>query len=567
MGRQVVKRVVRDLIVKHALRNAIEHGEANPKAVLGKVLAERPELKKEVSRLLPLLEKVVREVNALPPAEREIRIQEYTFQERDEVKKEGLPELEKRGEEYVFRFAPNPSGPLHLGHCRAAILNDLYTRRYHGRLILRYEDTDPARVDPEAYERIREDLEWLGVEVHETVFQSDRLEIYYDHACRLLEMGRAYVCTCSPEEFQKLRRARTPCPCREQGRETNLERYARMFEEYREGEVVIRMKTDLALPDPSMRDFPLLRIGETPHPRAPGRRVFPLMNFSVAIDDHLLGLTHVLRGKDHIANTRKQAFLYEAFGWEPPTYLHYGLLKIEGLELSTSAMAEGIRQGKFSGWDDLRLGTLRAMRRRGIQPEAIRKVMEEVGVKESDISFSWKNLYASNKAFIEDRANRYFFVSTPVLLQIEGCRTWEFSAPLHPNHPERGKRTLRMEEMGGLTRVFLSRKDADDLQEGEVFRLMEAFNVEVREKRYEGVLARFHSRDLEVARKERAKLLQWVSKDRIPVRLLTPTGVEEGYGEEGLSGCKAGEILQFERVGFVRIDAVGEKIIACFAHR
>lgn len=556
---------MREIAYKHALRNAVEHGGAEEKAVLGKVLAELPELRKKVPEVLPVVREVVAEVNRLSPGEREEGLKRFTFVEQRKEERRGLLELQNAGQ-VVLRFAPNPSGPLHLGHCRAAILNDEYARRYNGKLILRLEDTDPARVDPRAYEMIEEDLAWLGVAIHETIVQSERLDIYYEHARRLVEMGRAYVCTCPSEEFQRLRVAKRACPCRALTMEENLGRYEKMFADYRPGEAALRLMTSLDLPDPSMRDFPILRITDEPHPRVKGRRVYPLMNFSVAVDDHLLGLTHVLRGKDHIANTQKQGCVYDYFGWQRPLFIHYGLMKIEGLELSTSGMARGIKDGLYEGWDDARLGTLRAMRRRGIQPGAIRKVMIDVGTKESDISFSWKNLYAYNKEFVEPMANRYFFVQEPQELLVEGCRGMEVHAPLHPDHRERGERRLSIKARDSHCIVHVSKQDLEALRVGDVVRLMEAFNIELLEKG-PSAKAKVHSQGLEEARKLRARLIHWVPEDHVKVRVVGPDGVSEGYGEEGLREVAQDSVIQFERFGFVVVDSKGEELVVYFAHR
>ena len=144
--------------------------------------------------------------------------------------------------------------------------------------------------------------------------------------------------------------------------------------------------------------------------------VYPLMNFSVVADDHLLGVTHVIRGKDHIANTRRQRYIYDHFGWKVPVYRHYGRMGIEGVVLSTSQMRLGIREGTYTGWDDIRLGTLRALARRGILPGAVKNAMIAIGIGDVDISFSWDNLYAENRKLVDPIANRYFFVADPVTI-------------------------------------------------------------------------------------------------------------------------------------------------------
>jgi glutamyl-tRNA synthetase len=556
---------VEEVIYKHALKNAIEYGKANSKAVLGKVLAELPGLRKKVGEVIPLVEQTVERVNSMAQADWRREIERFKFKKKEE-KRKGLPGLAET-ERVVLRFAPNPSGPLHLGHSRAAILNDEYARRYNGTLILRFEDTDPARVDPDAYDMIREDLEWLGVKIHKTVIQSDRLDVYYNYARKLIEIGGAYVCTCPPREFQKIRVAKKSCNCRQNNVEENLDRYDKMFNVYREGDAVVRIKTSLELPDPSMRDFPIMRISDHPHPRARSYRVFPLMNFSVTIDDHLDGLTHVLRGKDHIANTEKQKFIYRYFNWEPPEFIHYGRLKIEGLALSTSQIRKGIAEGKYAGWDDVRLGTLRALKRRGIKPQAIRKAMIDVGVKKADISFSWENLYAYNKGEIEEKANRYFFVDSPKELIIHKCKGKSVSAPLHPDFPERGCRTLSIGSDGEICRVLISSSDYEILQEGEFVRLMEAFNISVLEKNLK-VISKFESEPLEDARERKARLIQWVPKeDNVNVRVISPSGIVRGVGEKELLNVEVDEIVQFERFGFVRIDEKNAEIIAYFAHK
>ncbi|HZD43175.1 MAG TPA: glutamate--tRNA ligase, partial [Methanomicrobiales archaeon] len=331
-----------------------------------------------------------------------------------------LPPLEKAENGVVMRFAPNPSGPLHLGHARAAILNDAYVEKYGGKYVLRIEDTDPRRVDPDAYRTVQEDIAWLGLKIDDIVYQSDRLDIYYKYAEDLIGLGGAYICTCESEEFRKRKLAKKACPCRVNDVDRNLELWQDMLAgQFYEGSATVRVKTDLEHPDPAMRDFSIFRIvSSPPHPRVEAQ-VFPLMNFSVTVDDHLLGITHVIRGKDHIANTVRQRYIFDYLGWKPPVYRHYGRMSIEGVVLSTSEMRAGIAAGTFSGWDDIRLGTLRAVAKRGITPEAVRRSILEIGIGETDISFSWENLFAHNRSIVDPIANRYFFVPNPVEVQVD----------------------------------------------------------------------------------------------------------------------------------------------------
>jgi glutamyl-tRNA synthetase len=468
---------MKELIYSHAIRNASEYGKANSKAVLAKVLGERPDMRGKAKEVMVEVKAVVAEVNALSKDEISKKASEYNF-DRQVQQKKGLTELPSAvGGEVRLRFAPNPSGPLHLGHARAAVLNDEYVKKYDGRLVLRFEDTDPKRVDPDAYDLIRQDLKWLGVSWHEEVLQSDRLNLYYDHARKLSSRGAAYVCTCKQDTFKSLRESGEACACRE--KDDSPEDFEKMFSEYREGEAVLRLKTDMAHKNVSIRDFPIMRIVETPHPLAGDKKVYPLMNFSVSTDDHEDKLTHILRGKDHILNTHKQAYIYEYMGWEKPHYIHYGLLNIKDAILSTSEIRK-IRDKYQTGWSDPRFATLSTLKRRGIKPEALREVMLDVGIKQTDITFSWKNLYSQNKRLVDPVANRYSFVEMPpyskYVLRVKDCPKFTTENRLHPT-ADRGVRRVPLNS--GMQEFLISKDDFSKLNKGDVIRLMGLVNLKM----------------------------------------------------------------------------------------
>ena len=570
---------VEELILKYALINAYTHkGKANAKAVIGKVLGENPELRPKAKEIIPLVNEVVERVNGMSIEEQEAKLREL-YPEFFEAKKEkreekkGLPPLPKAEKgKVVTRFAPNPDGAFHLGNARAAILSHEYARLYGGKFILRFDDTDPKvkRPEPIFYEWIIEDLKWLGFQIDEIHAASDRLEIYYDYAERLIKMGKAYVCTCSPEEFREFRDKGIACPHREEPVEVQLERWRKMLNgEYKEGEAVVRIKTDLKHPNPAVRDWPALRIIDNPnHPRAGNKyRVWPLYNFASAIDDHELGVTHIFRGQEHAENETRQRYIYDYFGWEYPVTVHHGRLSIEGVILSKSKTRKGIQEGKYLGWDDPRLGTIRALKRRGIRPEAIRELIIEVGLKRSDTTISWDNLAAINRRIVEPIANRYFFVADPIPMYIEGAREFVAEIPLHPDHPERGVRKLKFEP--GKP-VYVSSDDMELFKPGNFVRLKDLFNVEIVEVSEEGIKARFHSIEYEVAKKNHWRMVHWVTEGK-PCEVLVPHGdellVRRGLLESDAE-LKVDDIVQFERFGFVRIDQVtAEKVVAIFAHK
>ena len=551
-----------EIIYKHALLNAAKHkGSANPGAVMGSIMSNEPELRSKAKEIGPMSGKIVAKVNALSPEEQAAEMEKLGVEVQDKkpkAKEVGLQELPGTHENIVLRFAPNPSGPLHIGHSRAAVPNAEYVKRHNGKLILRIEDTDPKRVYEPAYEMIPEDLEWLGIKADEVIFQSDRFETYYDYARQLIEKGAAYMCTCDGATFKELKDNCKACPCRDNSVEENLELWDK-FDTMEAGEAVLRVKTDINHKNPAIRDWVAMRLVDEEHPRLGTKyRIYPMMNFSVAVDDHLMGLTHVLRGKDHLANTEKQKYLYDAMEWETPEYIHYGRLKMEDIALSTSKAMAGIEDGTYSGWDDPRLGTLRAIARRGIDPRTIYNLITEIGVKMADSAISWKKIYGLNRNFLEPVANRYFFCEDPQLIEVEGYEDGkvDIERPLHADHLDRGNRVLPFDGKAYLA--------ASDINDG-LFRLMDAVNVEIA-----GDKITYHSTSFEDARAVKARIIQWVpTEDNVDVEIvMDDASIKSGLGEGALRDLEVGSVVQFERVGFARLDEIkDDKLVFYYAHK
>jgi glutamyl-tRNA synthetase len=557
----------KEILFLYALQNAVKHGGVpQAGAVMGMLMGAHPELRSRVTEVSGLAKEAIADVAALSPEERVALLQTrapamYASLSLKHEHRKVLPDLERSEKGVVMRFAPNPSGPLHIGHARAAVLNDAYVRQYGGRYILRIEDTDPKRVDPDAYEMVVEDLKWLGLGITDTTTQSERLSLYYDLCRQLIEIAGAYVCTCDNEHFKELKQAKTACPCRDQSVEKNLKLWQKMLDHgFSEGQASVRIKTDLNNPDPAMRDFPAFRILDAPpHPKVKAH-VYPLMNFSVVADDHLLGVTHVIRGKDHIANTRRQQYIYDHFGWQVPVYRHYGRMGIEGVVLSTSQMRRGINDGTYTGWDDIRLGTMRALARRGISPEAVRNAMLAIGIGDTDISFSWDNLYAENRKIVDPIANRYFFVPDPVTVTIEGGVRHTAHAMLHPGDTARGTRTLDFEGTVLVPKNEIVCGTA-------MVRLKDLFNVKIA---WDGMVPLFSygGDSLSDARAAKAHIIQWLPvQAAVPCTLLTQEGEIKGACELPVR-TELGKVVQFERVGFARIDCADMSgIRAYFTHK
>ncbi len=572
-----------EAIRKYSLVNAYLHkGKAQPQAVLGKILGEMPQYRPKASEILEKVRKVVNEVNSLTIEEQK-KLLEESWPELLEAKakpeKKVLPPLPnvKKYPKVVTRFSPNPDCVLHLGSVRAVVLSWRYARTYGGEFYLRFEDTDPRykRPVPEFYELIREDLSWLGCRWDKEYIQSDRLEIYYEYAKKLLTEGHLYVCTCKPQKFREEVLKKKPCPCRSLPPEVQLERWEKMLNgDFNEGEAVVRVKTDLNHPNPAVREWPALRIIDTekfPHPRVGSKyRVWPLYNFSCGLDDHLLGITHIIRGKEHLTNEERQRFLYQYLGWEYPETIHYGRLKITGTVLSKSKIKLGVEKGVYKDYGDPRLATLIALRQRGIRPEAIIEMMLEVGVKPVDITLSWETLYATNRKIVDPIANRYFFVSNPVLLEVENVeKSFTVKLHLHPDHVERGFRIFNLQPKNGKISLFISREDFLTLKPNSIIRLMGLFNIQIEEINPDKVKAKIHSETYEEAKKLHARLIHYIPTETgIPTTVLMPDGsTVKGLAEDSCRMVKISEVIQFERFGFVRVDKVNSEIVAYFTHK
>lgn len=556
---------IEETIYKYALTNAVEHGnKCQTGSVIGMVMSKHPEMRKDPKTVSQLAGKLSAKVNGLSPEEQQSELEKYGGLEehkRTQEKPKGLPELENAEKGKVtLRFAPNPSGPLHIGHARAALLNMLYQKKYNGKLILRIEDTDPKRVEPDAYTAIPEDVEWLGIKPDEVYIQSDRLEIYYEYARKAIEIGAAYMCTCDAGEFKKLKDNCQPCPCRSHTVEENMKLWDK-FEDMEEGEAVLRVKTDIKHKNPAIRDWVAMRIVDQEHPRLGNKyRIYPMMNFSVTVDDHLMGMTHVLRGKDHLANSEKQSYLYKHFGWKIPEFIHYGRLKMDDVLLSTSKAREGIANGKYTGWDDPRLGTIRAIARRGIKKEALYELIEEIGTKQADATISWKKIYGLNRKIIEENTNRYFFIPNPVKVDVkdlpEDKQSMSVTRELHYNKPEKGLRNLNFNGS-----AYIPKDDYEKALDKKPLRLMDLINIDVTSSD-----VTYDSESLEEAQSKHASIIQWVPvEDSIKAKVVMPDNtIVDGFIEKDSSDVKVDDIVQLERFGFARVDEVEDDEITFY---
>ncbi len=536
---------------KYAIKNAALHaGKASVGAVVGKVKALNPDL--EIKDAMPSVIDAVKKVNSMkmPEIEKEFKAFEEKGYELKPKEKEGfLPALEwAEKEQVVTRYAPNPNGPFHLGNARAAILSDEFAKIYSGKMILRFDDTDPKVKKPieNAEQIFKEDLEWLDCSISETYFASDRLEIYYKYMKKVTEQGNAYVCTCDSEKWRALIRKKQACPCRGLETKEQTARLAKMFSnEFKEKQAVLRIKTDLKNPDPSIRDWWAAKVVDNPihpNPKTKGKFVWPSYNLASAIDDHELGVTLILRGQEHEQNQTKQEYLYKYLGWKYPHSFHFGRIKLGETILSTSKIKAGIEEGSFSGWDDPRLGTIRALRRRGFQAKALRNAILEVGVKSSDASIDGKRLADLNKDALGTELVRIAFFREPIILDVSHSPEKEV---------EVDGNTFRLARE---QRFLVDKEELGKFKKGDVFRLRNAYDVKISKKDELQAFAEYIG---ELPGKKH--IMQWILEGADIEILMDDASRIAGLAGEEILKEKEGTVVHFDRFGFCRIESIEGK--------
>ncbi len=552
---------------KYALQNAVRYeGKANAGKLIGRILSEHPDYRQKTKEIMPIIQKVVEDVNAMALEMQEAELKELAPELLEKkVEKKGLKELNNVKDKVIMRFEPSPSGPLHIGHAYVLGLNHLYAKKYDAKLILRIADTNAGTIYEPSYEYIPSDSSWLtNNSVTETFEQSSRMNLYYDYAHHLLEKGGAYICTCEAEEFRSMINKNIACPCRDQTEDENLKLWKDMFTKFNQGEAVMRIKTDVKHKNPAMRDFPLFRINEEAHPRTASKyRVWPLMNFSVFVDDHDKGLTHIIRAKDHADNAKRQEYLYKYFDAPIPETIFVGKINFTGLNLSCSKTKPLIEDGTYTGWDDIRLPFLLALKRRGYQPGALIRYAEEVGISLNDKTVTnvefFKALNSFNKEVIEPTSNRYFFIEDPVEIEIKGAPSQELKLHLHPDKKDAKRK------FSTSSKFYIAKDDMERLQDGNMYRLMDCLNFKYENKEFV-----FDSTDYESYKNKGKFLMHWlpVSDNLMDIKVLNEdASISTGLGEANMKDLNEGDIVQLERFGFCRLDKAGKVLEFWFGHK
>ena len=350
------------------------------------------------------------------------------------------------------RFPPEPNGYLHIGHCKALVIDFGTAEKYNGLCNLRMDDTNPTKEDVEYVEAIQEDIRWLGFDWGDRFFYaSDYFEKMYECAVDLIKKGLAYVCQLTPEQMRDMRGdVGTPAqsPYRDRPIEESLDLFQRMRAgEFPDGAMTLRAKIDLASGNFNMRDPVIYRINHKHHHRQGDKWcIYPMYDFAHPIEDALEGITHSLCSLEFEAHRPLYNWVVDNCDLPAkPRQIEFARLGIDHTVMSKRKLRALVEDGKVAGWDDPRMPTLCGLRRRGYTPASIRNFCERIGVAKSASTVEYAFLEHCLREDLNETARRVMAVLRPIKLVItnypEG-QTETFTVENHPNDPTAGSREV-----------------------------------------------------------------------------------------------------------------------------
>ncbi|MDD3159931.1 MAG: glutamate--tRNA ligase family protein, partial [Candidatus ainarchaeum sp.] len=554
---------VKKIAYKYAIKNAFEHkSKAQIGAVVGKVKALFPEV--DLSKAMPSIKEEVDKVNSLNETDLENEYNKFNesgFELKQVEKEKTLPELNwlKEGEKLITRSAPCPTGAMHFGHARPYILTDEYVKKYGGKYIMRFDDTDPKVKIPEKemYQEFLNDFNWLGIKIDSVSNQSDHLNRYYEIIERLIEMNQAYICSCEGEVWKDLIWKSKPCPCREKSIDEQKKEWQRMLNhEIKEGQAVVRLKTDLTSKDSSLRDYWIAKVVDDPtkHPNVSthDKHVWPSYNLASAVDDHDMNINFIIRGQEHIANEEKQKILYSYFNWTYPHTMYHGKIsKLGDMVLSKSKMKIIMEKEGILRYDDPRMSTIKAFKRRGILPETIRKIINACGIGISEVKIEMDMIAAFNKQFL-GQVNQYPFFEEAAEIEIINCINGTIE-----NNGEKINIT------SPIQKFLINKNESKEFNPNEKYRLRNAFNIKINDVNEFSVSSNFISYE----KIKDIKSIDWI-RSAIDVDVLMSDGkTKSGLSTISILKEQERNEIQLNGIGFVNIEKLTtEKVYCVFSH-
>lgn len=550
------------IIRKHVLKNAFDYGKANAGSIVGKVIAEFPDCKKDMKKTMQMINEEITAVAKMDKQKIEKEMANFEYAEKKEEKTGfTLPNAEQN---ILTRFPPEPSGYPHIGHAKAAFIDYESAKQYGGKMILRFDDTNPEKEKQEYVDAIKDGLTWLGVKWELESYTSDNMEKIYECAEKLIEKDKAYVCSCNQEKISKLRAEMKPCDCRILPKANILENWQHMVAgKYSVGQVILRFKGDMASQNTVMRDPTLARLISTSHYRQKEKFcVWPGYDLAVVVMDSIECITHPMRTKEYELRDELYFAIIDALGFTKPTLVEFSKLAIKNAPIGKRIITPLVEGKKVLGWDDPRLPTLAGLKRRGILPEAIRTFVLSFGLSKVESEPGWDGLLAENRKLLDPESRHYFFVPNPVKFKIEGLSDKTIELRSHPKK-DLGTRLINVSQS-----IYIPKSDLEQLKEGEIFRLKDLCNIKIIKKGEEMHGHIMHDEMVD-------KKVQWVSDDKLDCEVLVPHDLLDekgefnesslvcikGYCESNCAELNIGDMIQFERFGFCRLDKKEKKLL------
>uniref|UniRef100_A0A182IPC6 Bifunctional glutamate/proline--tRNA ligase n=1 Tax=Anopheles atroparvus TaxID=41427 RepID=A0A182IPC6_ANOAO len=366
----------------------------------------------------------------------------------------------------IVRFPPEASGYLHIGHAKAALLNQYYQQAFQGKLIMRFDDTNPAKENVHFEQVILEDLKMLQIKPDLFTHTSQYFDLMLDYCVRLLKEGKAYVDDTEPEQMKKEREERVESKNRSNTPARNLEMWAEMLKGSPAGQkCCVRAKIDMSSPNGCMRDPTIYRCKNEPHPRTGTQyKVYPTYDFACPIVDAIEDVTHTLRTMEYHDRDEQFYWFIEALGLRRPYIWEYSRLNMTNTVLSKRKLTWFVEQGLVDGWDDPRFPTVRGILRRGMTVEGLREFIIAQGSSKSVVFMEWDKIWAFNKKVIDPIAPRYTALENEgrIAVNVAGVQPGTMEAAVHPKNAEIGTKTVHFGP-----RVLIDLADAKELKEGE----------------------------------------------------------------------------------------------------
>ena len=547
---------LRLLIRKHALANAIKYdGKASQGNIIGKLIGEKPELKQHMKAVAFEAGEIIPEINGMSVEQQQKELEER-FPEMLEKKKEErniFSVLNIRDDEKIITaYPPGPEKYPHIGHAKACLLNYLCAQKYGGKFILRFEDTNPNLVKAEFYDIIQDNMAWLGAKWDELVYASDNMELFYRYAEKCINEGNAYMCFCGEEALKRSRNEGIACDHRSHTIAQNMA-YWKEFPTYEEGKAILRLKIDLNQQNTTMRDPIIFRTIKTAHARHGTKyTVWPNYDFQNAIMDGYYKITHRIRSKEFEMRSELQRYIQNILGLHNTITYELARFNLEGVVSQGRVIREMIQKGEMIGWDDPRLPTIVALRRRGFLPEAIKNFVINTGMSKSESTLTWDDLIIQNKRILDKLAKRFFFMHDYEHIIIQGAPHQNLLLHLHPDNDDFGYRELEVEKD-----FLIQKSDLSELQDNELYRLMDCLNF----RKIDGIFE-FDSLGYDNYKSVGKKIMHWLpAYGNVDVEILMDDATTiKGVAEHSIKQLKVGEVIQFERFGFCRLDSVEKNL-------